>query len=99
MNYFNRYTYFEPGEIIPFIPISISNTDKYEIYTQGITTLDSLSYKYYGSSLMGWVISTGNPDLPINEFDYEDGKVLRIPFPLSRVKKEYEEKVNNYKTI
>lgn len=99
MSYFSRYKLFKNGEMIPFIKLSIRPSDKYEIYTQGSTTLDSLSYKYYGSSLMGWLISLGNPELPISEFDIEDGTVLRIPFPIDDVQKEYEEKISNYNSI
>lgn len=98
MTYFNRYDYFSDGEMIPFIQLDVRPTDKYDYYKQGDTTFDALSYKYYGSSLMGWVIGLANAEY-LNEFDIEDGKVIRIPFPLSDVQKEYEEKITLYKSI
>jgi len=97
-NYFNFYDLFDPGENIPFIPINKRNSDKFESFREGVTTWDALSYKYYGNSAMGYIIGMGNPEFP-SQFTIDDGKNIRIPFPLSEVLKELKEKVANYKSL
>ncbi len=97
-DYLNLYSLFEPNEMVPFIEISKRNTDKYETFIEGSTTYDALSYKYYGNSLMGWVIKYGNPQYA-DESLIDNGKSIRIPFPISTVIKEIKEKVNQYKSL
>ncbi len=94
-DYINIYSLFETGAMIPFIEISKRPSDKFETFILGVTTYDDLSYKYYGNSLLGRIISMGNPEY-LDEMMIEDGKSIRIPFPFSEVKKEIQDKINNY---
>lgn len=97
-NYLNIYTLFPTGSMIPFIPISKRSTDKFEVYKLGTTTYDSLSYKYYGNSFMGRIISMANGD-SLDEMTIEDGKIIRIPFPFSEVQKEIQDFANTYNSL
>ncbi len=95
---FNIYDYFPNNENVPFITISNRNSDKREYFKEGITTYDSLSYKFYGSSLYGRIISMANPEFN-DEFSIADGSVIRIPFPINDVTNEIIEKINIYKSL
>ena len=97
-NYFNIYTLFPSGSTIPFISISKRPSDKFEVYKLGSTTYDALSYKYYGNSFMGRIISMANPEY-LDEMVIDDGKIIRIPFPFSAVQKEIQDKINNYNAL
>lgn len=96
--YFERYNLFLNGQSIPFIEITKRPSDKYKTFKEGATTYDSLSYKYYGNSLMGWIISLGNPEY-VDEFQIESGKVIRIPFPLDSVQQELQNKISQYNSL
>jgi len=90
---YDRYKYLkEPDgglEPMPFVRISESESDKYEFWKLGLSKLPNLSKKYYGSPFYDFLILYANPQY-LNEFDIPDGATIRIPFPLSRAKAEYE---------
>ena len=98
--YFDRYQLFkENGKIginIPFIKISEKNTDKREVYHQGITRFDKLSQKYYGNPFHGWLIMMSNPQFGGLEFDIPDSSIIVIPFPFRQSLEEYFQKMNDY---
>jgi hypothetical protein len=98
MNDFNIYDYFENNEIIPFLSISKRSSDKYEKWREGISTFDMFSYKYYGNSLLGNIISLANPEY-IDSNNIPDGTVIRIPFPFDDVKIELKNKIEEYKQL
>lgn len=93
---FKRYEIFsnEDGttDQIPFVTISERDSDKYEKFKLGFTRFDKVALKYYGNETDDFFILQANPQF-ISEFDIEDGTVYRIPFPITKVKKEYNDKL------
>lgn len=80
---------------VPFITISDSSGDKYEEFIVGITRFDILANKYYKDPTLGWLISMANPHKRL-EFDFEDGDIIRIPFPKEDAISNYNEKIKEY---
>jgi len=76
-------------DLMPFIKIPEAPTDKFENWHSGFSRLDKISQKYYGSPIYGFFILLANPE-HLNEWDITDNTTIRIPFPLSRVKEDYE---------
>jgi hypothetical protein len=97
---YNRYAilYNTDGTIdrMPFVPIPVNPTDKYEDWVLGRSRLDKLSEKYYGNPFYDFLILYANPEF-ISEFDIDDGVVIRIPFPLSKARLDYETELNAIK--
>jgi hypothetical protein len=73
----------------PFVEIPVSPGDKYEEWREGFSRMDVISQKYYSNPFYDFFILYANPQY-ISEFDIPDGTVIRIPFPLDRVKLIYE---------
>ena len=73
----------------PFVKLPISSTDKYVEWTVGKSRLDLLSNMYYGSPEYGFLILYANPKY-ITEWEIPDSMIIRIPFPLSKVKQDFE---------
>jgi hypothetical protein len=76
----------------PFVSISESPSDKYEDWREGFSRMDKLANKYYNNPFYDFLILLANPEF-LNEFEIPDGTTIRIPFPLARVKSEYEAKI------
>lgn len=72
-------------ENLPFVFIPQSQQDKFEEYVEGATRLDIISNKYYGDPTLAPFILCANPDI-MDEHSIPDGYILRIPFPLDRIK-------------
>jgi len=93
---YDRYYNLKMGdgtlEPLPFVDISPAPTDKYEYWNLGFSRMDKLSQKYYGSPFYDFFILFANPEY-LNEFDIPDDTIIRVPFPLARVKSEYEAKI------
>lgn len=77
--------------IQPIRSISPATTDKIHTFTS-IDTLDNLADEYYDDPTLSWVIMCANPDFSL-EFDIKPGDKIRIPLPISRVWKQWGEKV------
>lgn len=78
----------------PFVKINERNSDKYEKYFTGISRLDKLSFKYYGNATYGKIILIANPQF-LSESEIDDQAVIRIPFPLTPVLTEIQDKIRN----
>lgn len=76
-------------ETMPYIKISESPSDKYERWNINFSRMDVISNKYYGSPFYDFFILMANPEY-MNEWEIPDGELIRIPFPIQRVKMEYE---------
>ncbi len=76
-------------EPTPFIRISESSSDKFEVWKKGFSKLYMLSQKYYSSPFYDFLILFANPK-HMNEWEIPDGEMIRIPFPIERAKGEYE---------
>ncbi|MDA3779152.1 MAG: hypothetical protein PF487_02785 [Bacteroidales bacterium] len=81
---------------IPFIELPVNNSDKYEYWNLGFSRMDKIAKKYYGSPFYDFLIIYANK-IYLNEFDIPDGALIRIPFPLNKVKSDYEALLNNYR--
>lgn len=95
---FNRYSNLgyegDKMKMLPFVKISESVSDKYEIWNSMIHRYELLSDQYYGSPFYDVFLYYGNPEY-LSEYDIPDGTIIRIPFPLNRVKTEFENFVKN----
>ena len=93
---YKRYNIIGNIEPMPFVNLAVNPSDKYEMWKEGFSRLDKLSQKYYANPFYDFLILYANPTF-ISEFDIPDGELIRIPFPLSRAKADYEAIVTAYK--
>ncbi|MFW6246921.1 MAG: hypothetical protein ACOC22_01965 [bacterium] len=80
--------------MMPFIKLPVNSTDKYETWNPEFSRMDKLSQKYYGNPFFDFLILLANPQF-VSEFDIPDDTLIRIPFPLSVAKSDYEEIMEN----
>lgn len=91
MAYISRFKQFiKDNELttLPFLEIPENTDDIFVNYRVNQTRFDRLSNKYYNDPTLGWLIMMGNPNKSI-EFDFEDGDVIRIPFPVETALQSY----------
>ena len=97
---YNRYAILtnSDGTIdpMPFVSLPINSSDKYETWNTEYSRLDKLSQKYYGNPFYDFLILYANGYM--SEFDIQDGQLIRIPFPLSKVRGDYEAALNAFRT-
>lgn len=90
---YNRNEILDKGDgtyySMPSIKLPENPSDKYEVWNTQFSRLDKLSQKYYGNPFYDFLILYANPKY-LNEFDIPDHEVIRIPFPLNKVKSDYE---------
>jgi len=89
---YNRYAILTNNngttDQMPFVTLPVNPSDKYEDWNTEYSRLDKVSQKYYGSPFYDFLILYANGFM--SEFDIPDGQLIRIPFPLSKVKADYE---------
>ena len=98
MELYNVYGDFIDNDIISFVPpiiVPISQSDKYRIWRQG-DSIDAIATEYYDNPIMGRVIIGANLEHGLNETEYPNGVVIRIPYPKQRALQLYYEKVQQY---
>ena len=83
----------------PNIKISHRDTDYYVLYERGKSRLDLISYDHYGDPSYDWLILMANPNIAGLEFNIPDNTTLRIPYPLTKVIEEYNNKIDSYDVI
>jgi len=97
---YNRYAILKNGdgttESMPFVSLPINSSDKYEIWNSEFSRMDKLSQKYYGNPFYDFLILYANGNY-VNEFDILSETLIRIPFPLSKAKSDYEAILSNLK--
>jgi hypothetical protein len=76
-------------DMMPFIRLPVNATDKYENWNTDFSRMDKLSQKYYGNPFFDFLILLANPQF-VSEFDIPDNALIRIPFPLSTARSDYE---------
>ena len=81
---------------MPFVDLPINQSDKFEYWNTEFSRLDKLSQKYYGSPFYDFLILCANP-MYTSEFDIADGSLIRIGFPLGKVKADYEAILTQFK--
>lgn len=93
---YNRYEIFrnedDTRDQLPFVAIPQRNSDKFMTWNLGRDRLDKLASKYYGNVFLDFLILYANPQY-IDQYDIEDGDVIRIPFPKDAAIKSYEERL------
>ena len=80
---------------MPFVNLPINPSDKYEFWNSEFSRMDKLSQKYYGNPFYDFFILYANGFM--SEFDIPDNTLIRIPFPLSKVKSDYETALTAYR--
>lgn len=89
---YNRYAILTNNngttDHMPFVVLPVNLSDKYENWNTEYSRLDKISQKYYGSPFYDFLILYANGYM--SEFDIPDGQLIRIPFPISKVKADYE---------
>lgn len=97
---YNRYSILNSSngniELMPFVKLPNNLGDKYEYWNTNFSRLDKLSQKYYRNPFYDFLILYANPEYN-NEFDIPDGALIRIPFPLAKVKADYEGILSKFK--
>ena len=99
---FDRYAQVRNGDgfdLLPFAEIPVKRTDRYEKYIKGVTRLDLVSYKYYGSCDYAWLILQANPQYGSLEFNIPDKAEIRIPFPLDISLDAYRSSIEEHKKL
>jgi len=96
---YNRYAILTNSngtiDMMPFVQLPANASDKYENWNTEFSRLDKLSQKYYGNPFYDFLILYANGYM--TEFDIPDGELIRIPFPLAKVKGDYENALSAYK--
>lgn len=90
---YDRYSIISNGDgtsnMMPFIELPINSSDKYIYWNTEFSRLDKLSQKYYSNPFYDFLILYANK-IYVSEFDIPDNALIRIPFPLSKAKSDYE---------
>ena len=90
---YNRYAILKNNDgttdAMPFVRLPINSSDKFEYWNTNFSRFDKLAMKYYGNPFYDFLILYANPEY-VNEFDIPDGVLIRVPFPLTKVKADYE---------
>jgi len=90
---YNRYDILKntngTTDAMPFVNLPTNPSDKFEYWSTEFSRLDKLSQKYYGNPFYDFLILYANK-IYLTEFDIPDGALIRIGFPLSKVKADYE---------
>jgi len=97
---YNRYAILINGDgttdPMPFVSLPLNQSDKFEYWNTSFSRLDKLSQKYYGNPFYDFLILYANPSFT-SEFDFTDNQLIRIPFPLRKVKADYEAILTQFK--
>lgn len=100
--YFNRYKVFNQQNniptIVPFLKIADKPTDRVIIWGEG-ERLDNISDDYYGTPFFDWLIMQKNSHLGMDEFEWEYGSTVIIPYPLETSINQYVEAYERYRLL
>lgn len=93
IQYIDRYQSLKKAqhvEPMPFVRIDPNPADKIILYSRDQHRLDKLSLLYYGTPMYDWLILMANPEYTL-EMEIPHRSRLRIPFPLDRALRAYQE--------
>lgn len=100
--YFNRYKIFPQQNnipvIIPYLKMPDKASDRVIIWTAG-ERLDNISDSYYGTPFFDWLIMQKNAHLGLDEFEWEYGSTIIIPYPLETSINQYIEAYEKFKIL
>ena len=97
--FYNRYNNFDINgnqTVVPYITLPSKTTDKRFIYKINQTRLDKISQQYYNSPFFGWLIMVANPVYGGQEWNFADGSILTIPYPLVTSLQDYKTALDNH---
>lgn len=101
-NYYNRYKPFKQKNntpvIVPYLNISGKASDRIIIWTEN-ERLDNISQDYYGTPFFDWLIMQKNAHLGMDEFEWEYGSTVIVPYPLETSLNQYIEVYERYKIL
>ena len=95
---YDRYSILNNNSVIqlmPLIKLPLNSTDKFEYWNTELHRYDKFAYKYYGNPFYDFLLYYANTEF-INEFDIPQDALIRIPFPLSKAKNDYETLLTQY---
>lgn len=102
MRYFNRYSIFNQNNniprIIPFLKIRTKSSDKTIIWNKEYR-LYNISNDYYGTPYYDWLIAQKNVDKGMDEFEWQNGDTIIIPYPLEISKEQYIQAYEEYQRL
>lgn len=96
-NFYNPFTENEKITMIPFVKMTIKESDKTYIWNKSVDRLDVVSNKFYGHAFGGKLIMMMNATLGSNEDDIPDNAVLVIPYPYKESLQRWIDLVNSFK--
>jgi len=98
---YNRYSALQntdgTTDAMPFVNLPVNSSDKYEYWNANSSRLDILSQKYYGNPFYDFLILYANR-VYLSEYDIPDNALIRVPFPLGKVKADYEAALTAFKS-
>jgi len=83
-------------DMMPFVELPKNDTDKYEEWFEGRSRMDKFARRFYGNPFYDFLITYANPQFLTPE-DIPDGTTIRIPFPLAKARKDYEDGLKSIK--
>lgn len=90
--------FFSEGNFIPSITIPNKTSDKTIIWNKNYKLYD-LSSLYYNSPFYDFIIKIKNSDLGEDEYMWEEGQTVIIPYPLNTTISQLKESFDNYNKI
>ena len=99
MSYYNRYKDFKVNgkpTTVPLILLPKKSSDRKVVYKVGQSRLDKISQQMYDTPYFGWLILQANPEYGGQEWNIKDGRILRIPFPLTVSLQDYKSELDKH---
>jgi hypothetical protein len=99
MSYYNRYKDFKVNgkpTTVPLILLPKKSSDRKVVYKVGQSRLDKISQQMYDTPYFGWLILQANPEYGGQEWNVKDGRILRIPFPLTVSLQDYKSELDKH---
>ncbi len=99
MSYYNRYKDFKVNgkpTTVPLITIPKKSSDRRVVYKVGQSRLDKISQQMYDNPYFGWLILQANPEYGGEEWNIKDGRILRVPFPLTVSLQDYKSELDKH---
>jgi len=99
MSYYNRYKDFKVNgkpTTVPLILLPKKSSDRKVVYKVGQSRLDKISQQMYDSPYFGWLILQANPEYGGQEWNIKDGRIIRVPFPLTVSLQDYKSELDKH---
>ena len=90
--------FYESGEFIPSLTIPDKESDKIITWSKNFR-LDNISLLYYNTPYYDFIIKIKNAHLGEDQYKWEDGESVIIPYPLNSTLTQLKEVFDIYKAI